>query len=62
MLREQARFFRNGTIFLDILVVSIAFLLAHYFSGMVGGGGETYEYALMLSDRIPHLVRSFRLL
>jgi len=48
MLRQQARFFRNATIFLDILVVSIAFLLAHYFSGKVGGGGENHEHALVL--------------
>jgi len=48
MLRQQARFFRNATIFLDILVVSIAFLLAHYFSGMVGGVGENHEYAMVL--------------
>jgi exopolysaccharide biosynthesis polyprenyl glycosylphosphotransferase len=48
MLRQQARLFRDLTIFLDILVVLIAFLLAHYFSGMVGGGGENHEYALVL--------------
>ena len=47
MLREQARFFRNGTIFLDILVVSTAFLLAHYLCGSVGGGEEYHEYALV---------------
>ncbi len=48
MLKQQARFFRNLTILLDILVVSIAFLLAHYFSGQVGGGGKNHEYALVL--------------
>lgn len=48
MLRQQARFFRNVTVILDILVVSVAFLLAHYFSGMPGGGGENHEYALVL--------------
>lgn len=48
MLRQQARFFRNATIILDILVVLIAFLLAHYFSGMAGGGGENHEHALVL--------------
>lgn len=48
MFRQQARLFRNLTILLDILVVLIAFLLAHYFSSMVGGGGENYEYALVL--------------
>ena len=48
MLRQQARLFRNATIFLDILVVSIAFLLAHYFTGMVGGVGENHEYAMVL--------------
>ncbi len=48
MLRQQARFFRNLTILLDILVVSIAFLLAHYFSGPVGWGGDKQEYALVL--------------
>ena len=48
MLRQQARFFRNATIVLDILVVSVAFLLAHHFSGSVGGGGENHEYALVL--------------
>ena len=48
MLRQQARLFRNLTIFLDILAVLIAFLLAHYFSGQVGGGGKNHEYALVL--------------
>ena len=48
MLKQQARFFRNLTILLDILVVSIGFLLAHYFSGKVGGGGENHEHALVL--------------
>lgn len=48
MFRQQARFFRNATIILDILVVLIAFLLAHYFSGSVGGGGDKHEYALVL--------------
>src|SRR5512143_2092784 len=48
MLRQQARFFRNVTVLLDILVVSVAFLLAHYCSGMLGGGGEDHEYALVL--------------
>src|SRR5512143_3263307 len=48
MLKQQARLFRNLTILLDILVVLIAFLLAHYFSDMVGGGGENPEYALVL--------------
>ncbi len=48
MLRQQARFFRNLTILLDILVVSIAFLLAHYFTGPVGWGGDKQEYALVL--------------
>ncbi len=48
MLRQQARFFRNATIFLDILVVSFALLLAHYFSGKVGGGGDNHKHALML--------------
>ena len=48
MLRQQARFFRNTTIVLDIVVVSIALLLAHSFSGMVGGSGENHEYALVL--------------
>src|SRR5512141_2473895 len=48
MLRQQARFFRNITVILDILVVSVAFLLAHYFSGMVVEGGENHEYALVL--------------
>jgi len=47
MLRQQARLFRNATIILDILVVSIAFLLAHSFSGSVGGGGENHEHALV---------------
>jgi len=48
MLRQQARLFRNFTILLDILVVLIAFLLAHHFSGSVGGGGEFHDYALVL--------------
>jgi exopolysaccharide biosynthesis polyprenyl glycosylphosphotransferase len=48
MLRQQARLFRNVTISLDILVVLFAFLLAHSFRGMVGGGGENPEYALVL--------------
>ena len=48
MLKQQARFFRIVTVFLDVLVVGIAFLLAHSFSGMVGGGGEFHEYALVL--------------
>lgn len=48
MLKQQASLFRNLTISLDILVVLIAFLLAHYFSGMVGGGGENHKYALVL--------------
>ena len=48
MLKQQARLFRNVTISLDILVVLFAFLLAHYFSDMVGGGGENPEYALVL--------------
>jgi len=48
MLRQQARLFRNFTILLDVLVVSFAFLLAHYFSGSVGGGGEFHDYALVL--------------
>lgn len=48
MLRQQARLFRNGTVSLDILVVLIAFVLAYYFSTMVGRGGENYEYALVL--------------
>ena len=53
MLKQQARLFRDLTIFLDILVVSIAFLLAHYFSGMVGEGGENNEYALVLLVAFP---------
>ena len=48
MLREQARLFRNLTIFLDTLVVLIAFLLAHYFSNIVGGGGINGDDALVL--------------
>lgn len=48
MLRQQARLFRNLTILLDILVVLIAFLLAHYFSGMVGVGGANDDDALVI--------------
>lgn len=48
MLKQQARLFRNLTILFDILVVSIAFLLASYFSGRIGGGGEPHEHALVL--------------
>jgi hypothetical protein len=48
MIKQQARLFRNVTISLDIVVVSIALMLAHYFNGMVGGGVENHEYALVL--------------
>lgn len=48
MLKQQARLFRNLTILFDILVVSIAFLLASYFSGRIGRGGEPHEHALVL--------------
>jgi exopolysaccharide biosynthesis polyprenyl glycosylphosphotransferase len=48
MLRQQAKLFRNLTILLDILVVLIAFLLAHYFRSMVGEGGGNDDDALVL--------------
>jgi exopolysaccharide biosynthesis polyprenyl glycosylphosphotransferase len=53
MLRQQARLFRNGTVFLDALAVVAAFFLAHRFSGAVGEIGDIYAYAWVLLIVLP---------